>query len=117
MTVRLLRLKPVAIFWASVGVGQQVAGDLFDQEAVERLVAVESGDDPVAPGPHGPGEVVLVAVGVGEPSAVEPVHRHPLAVERRREQAIDGCIESRRAGGEKRVDLRRQRRHSRQVEA
>ena len=52
VTVRLLRLNPVAIFWARVGAGQQVAGDLLDQEPVERLVAVEGGDHPVAPGPH-----------------------------------------------------------------
>ena len=92
VTVRLLRLKPVAILWARRGARQEVAGDLVDHEAVERLVAVEGGDDPVAPGPHGPGEVVLKAVGVGVAGAVEPVHRHPLAVVRRGEQAVDQCF-------------------------
>ena len=71
------------------GVGEPVAGDLFDREAVEGHVAVERRHDPVAPGPHGPGEVVLIAVGVGVAGAVEPVAGHRLAVPRGGEQAVD----------------------------
>ena len=71
------------------GCGQQVAGNLFGQETVERLVAVICGDDPVAPGPHDPGKVVLKSVGIGKAGAVEPFHRHALAVERRSQQPVD----------------------------
>ena len=89
VTVRLLRLKPVAIFCVERRLGEQVAGELLGEEPVERLVAVIGGDHPVAPGPHGAGEVVLVAVGIGKAGAVEPVHRHALAIERRSQQAVD----------------------------
>ena len=99
------------------GARQQVAGDLVDHETVERLVAVEGGDDPVAPGPHGAGEVVLKAVGVGVAGAVEPVHRHSLAVMRRSQQAIDqGLVGVGTGVGEKRVDLLRRGRQPDQIE-
>ena len=80
---RWLRLKPVAICCSSVGVGQQVAGELLDRELVERHVAVEGVDHPVAPPPHVALAVGLVAVGVGIAGRVEPAGRHPLAVARR----------------------------------
>ena len=88
-----LRLKPVAIFCSSVAFGQQVAGDLLDGELVEREVAVEAPSiDLVAPGPHGPRAVALVAVGVGVAGRVEPVARHALAVARRRQQPVDHLL-------------------------
>ena len=72
---RWLRLKPVAIFWSSVALGQQVAGELLDGELVERHVAVEGVDHPVAPAPHDALAVALVAVGVGVAGRVEPARR------------------------------------------
>ena len=69
---RWLRLKPVAIFCSRVAFGQQVAGDLLDGELVERHVAVEGVDHPVAPAPHRALAVALVAVGVGVAGGVEP---------------------------------------------
>ena len=100
MTVRLLRLKPVAIFCSRRRrSGSRSPASCSIDELVERLVAVEGGDHPVAPGPHGPGEVVLVAVGVGVAGRVEPVHGHALAVARRGQQAIDQL--ARRRPGER----------------
>ena len=71
------------------GVGQQVAGELLDREAVERHVVVEGADHPVAPGPHVAMAVDVIAVGVGVAGEVEPLHGHALAVVRRGEQAVD----------------------------
>ena len=117
MTVRLLRLKPVAIFWSRVASGSRSPAICSIDELVERQVAVEGGDHPVAPGPHGAGEVVLVAVGVGVAGAVEPVHRHALAVVRRREQPIDELLVGvGRRVGEEGVDLGERRRQAGQVE-
>ena len=84
---RWLRLKPVAMSWSSVGVGEQVAGQLLDRELVERHVAVEGVDHPIAPAPHVPLLVALVAVGVGIAGRIEPVGRHALAIARRRRAA------------------------------
>ena len=56
-------------------VGQFVAGELFEQEAVVRLVGVERADDVVAVAPGvRPRQVLLaLAFGVGVAGQVEPV--------------------------------------------
>ncbi len=87
--ISVLRWKPVAIFCSSVALGQQVAGELLDREPVERQVAVEGVDDPVAVLPDRARGVDAVAVGVGVAGQVEPVPRPALAVVRRGEQAVD----------------------------
>ena len=92
VTVRLLRLNPVAIFVPSVAPGSRSPAICSMTNSIERLVAVEGRDHPVAPGPHRAGEVVLVAVGVGVAGHVEPVHRHPLAVARRGQQPVDQLL-------------------------
>src|SRR5205823_912324 len=54
--------------------GQQVARELLDGELVERHVAVDRVDDPVAPAPRVAADaVILVAVALGEAGEVEPV--------------------------------------------
>ena len=50
--ISVLRWKPVAICCSRRGVRQHVAGDLLDRELVERHVAVEGVDHPVAVLPH-----------------------------------------------------------------
>src|SRR5690242_19088067 len=57
-----------------VGIGQLVPGQLFENEAVKRLVAVESADDIIPVAPHvGLVGVALVAVGIGIAHQVKPV--------------------------------------------
>ena len=75
-----------------VRVGQEVAGDLLEGEAVEGLVVVEALDDPVAVGPDVAGVVAVVADRVGEPHHVEPADRHALAVVRAGQQAVDQAL-------------------------
>ena len=65
------------------GVGQQVAGELLDDELVVGQVAVEGVDDPVAVEPDEARLVLLEAVGVGVARGVEPVAAPALAVVRR----------------------------------
>ena len=100
--------KPVAISRsrarrrASAG-GQQVAGELLEDELVVRLVGVERGDDVVAVAPGvAVGDVLVQAVGVGVAGHVEPVPAPALAVARRGEQPVDdpgeGVRASRRRG-------------------
>ncbi len=63
------------------GLGQLVAGDLLDKEAVVGFIVVERADDPVAIAPGvGLGRVALESVGLGEPYDVEPVPRPSLAM-------------------------------------
>ena len=64
------------------GARQKVAGHLLLNEAVVGQVAVEGGDYPVPPAPHGALGIVVEAVGVGVSRHVEPVHGHALAVPR-----------------------------------
>ena len=59
-------------------VGEQVAGNLLDRELIERQVAVEGVDDPVAIRPDRATTVFLVAVGVGIARLVEPRPRLAL---------------------------------------
>ena len=68
---------------------QQIAGKLLGGEAIERHVVVERLDDPIAIGIDGVFLVAVVADRVGKTDQVEPVHRHPFAVMRRGEEAID----------------------------
>ena len=91
-------------------VRQQVAGELLDRELIERQVAVERVDDPVAPRPHAAVAVDVVAVRVGVAGGVEPRHRHALAVARRLQQRVDAPSRRRRASG--RRGTRRPRRAS-----
>jgi hypothetical protein len=102
----------------AAGVGQQVAGQLPGQELIVGKVAIERGDDPVAIRRHVSLDIRLVAIGVRIPRQVQPVHRHALAVGRRRQVAIDQPLIGgfRRIGGE-RLDILETRRQSGQIES
>ena len=96
---------------------QQIAGELLDRELVERQIAVEGADHPVAPRPHAAIAVDVVAVRVGVAGGVEPRHGHPLAVVRRLQERVDALLVGvGRTVGEKGVELGRRRRQARQVE-
>ena len=85
----VLRWKPVAMRCLGRRVREQIAGDLLDRELIERQVPVERLDDPVAIGPDRAPTVLLVAVGVGVASLIEPGPCLALAVMARCEQSID----------------------------
>ena len=72
--------------------GQEVAGELLDREPVERQVAVDGVDHPVAVGPHRPLGVDGVAVGIGITRLIEPVPTPPLTVVGRGEQPVHGPL-------------------------
>ncbi len=98
-------------------IGQQVAGQLQQREAIERQVAVVGIDDPVAPLPHRARRIEVEAVGVGVAREVEPRQRPAFAVVRRREQAVDDALVGLwRCIGEERVEFGRRRRQPDQVE-
>ena len=87
------------------GLGEEVAGELVDGELVEGLIAVEGGDDPVAPGPDFAGLVGGVAGGVGVAGEVHPLGGPVFAVGGLGEVVVDdggvvGCDE-----GEEAVDF------------
>ena len=85
-------------------------------ELIERQVAVERADHPVAPRPHLAIVVDVVAVGVGVAGRVQPRHRHPLAVVRRLQERVDALlVRVRRPVGQEGVDLGRRGRQSGQV--
>ena len=69
---------------------QFVAGDLFQQETIERLVGLETADDVIAvpPGMR-PVAIVLVPVAFTKPRDVQPVTAPTLAVLRRCQKAFD----------------------------
>ena len=67
-------VKPGGDLLLQRGRGQQVAGQLLDRELVERLVAVDGVDDPVAVKVRvRPQRIVEVAGAVGIAREVEPV--------------------------------------------
>ena len=74
------------------GVGQQVAGQLFDGELVERQVAIEGGDHPIAIGPDLAVVVDVDAVGVAVAGGVQPVAGAMFAVVRRGEVAVHHAL-------------------------
>ena len=85
---------------------QQISSQLLDRELVERHVAVERIDDPVAPPPHVSLAVGLVAIAVRVSRSLEPGKSHSLPVARRPQQPIDDLVVSvRRSVPDERVDL------------
>ena len=72
------------------GLRQQIAGNLFGGELVERLIGVQGCDDPVA---IPPGEralaVFLVTVAIRVAGLVQPMPPPPFAVMGRCQQAVD----------------------------
>jgi len=86
--------------------GDQVAGDLFDDELVDRLVSVERADHVVAIPPGvAMGDVFIQTVGIGIASDVQPVPSPMLAVLLGIEQPIDHAgIGGWRIVGQERVD-------------
>ena len=98
-------------------VRQEVAGELLERELVVRRIAIEGFDDPVAPGPVGPGGIRLEAVGVRIAGGVEPPHGHALTIVRRGQQAVDGLLIGRgRTVGEESRGLGFGRRQAGEVE-
>jgi hypothetical protein len=73
-------------------VRQQIAGELFEGELVERQVAIEGLDDVVTIGPDRARGVLFVTVAVGITRRVEPVPAPALPVMRRRKQAFDEFV-------------------------
>ena len=97
---------------------QQVARQLLGGELVERHVAVQGVDHPVAVLPDRARAVNAVAVGVGVAGGVEPVLAPPLAVVRAGEQAVDLLLVG--VGGpviQELVQFLRSRRQAGQVQA
>ena len=96
---------------------EHVAGNLLQRELVERKIAIERVDDPIAPAPHVAFRVCLVSVRVRIARSVEPLCGHPLTIALRGEQAIDDllvCVT--RFVVHERIDFGRCRRQAGQVE-
>ena len=98
-------------------VGQKIAGDLLDDEAVERHAAIQGVDHPIAVAPDRAVAVDGIAVRVGVARDVEPVPPPALAVMGRRQQALDRLLVSVGAPVvKKRAQFFRRRRQPRQIE-
>ena len=98
--------------------GQQIAGQLFDRELIERHVRIVRPNDPIAPGPHVARAVGVMHAGVSVTGRVHPPQRHPLAVMPRGQQPVDDFLIGAAAlVGLESVDLIGRRRQAGQVEA
>ena len=98
-------------------VGQQIAGELLDGELVERLVAIEGVDDPIAIRPHLAVIIEVNAVGIGVTRGVEPITGAMFAVLRRVEQAVHQFLVGiGRFIFDERFDFLRRRRQAGQIE-
>ena len=74
------------------GVGKQIAGQLFDGEAIEGEVAIEGLDHPVAVGPDFAVVVDVNAVGVAVARCIEPIAGAVFAIVRRFEVAVNHVL-------------------------
>ena len=85
------------------GLGQEVAGDLFDEELIVGLIPIQGVNDPVAPGPLFAREIFFEAVAVGVAGGVEPDAGPFLAValacEELSDEGFDGWRETFHGGG------------------
>ena len=104
-------------FLALGGVRQEVAGQLFDGELIERHVRIQRPDHPVAEFPNLPRRIDRVAVAVRIPRLIEPPAPPALSIVRRGEEAIDDLLVGVRSGiGEKGVHLHHRRRQPDEIE-
>ena len=105
---------------AKLGIGDEITGELFDGETVERHVGVEGADDPVAVGPDVADVVEVEAVGVGVAHGIEPEARELFTVARRGEETgdegLDRGVGIAFGAGEEGVDLGGRGREAGQVE-
>jgi len=100
------------------GARQQIPGKLFHHELVERQVAVEGMDDPVAVFPDGARRIDAITIGVGITRQVKPVPAPALAIVRRRQQAVDQpLVGVRPVIGDEAIDFLRRRRQAGQIQA
>ena len=112
-----LRRKPGGDDLVLRGVGQQIAGELLDDELVVRQVAIEGVDDVIAIRPDLARLVLLVAVGVRVTRRVQPVPPPAFAVMRRGEQPLDDFVVSIFGFvGEKCIHVFRRGRQAREIE-
>ena len=81
------------------GIGDQIAGQLFASELVERLIIAKCVQDIIAIRPRGEGVIAVEPAGVGVADGVQPVHTLLFGILRRRHQAVHqlfigagGCV-------------------------
>ena len=110
-------MEPARDFLIDGGVRQHVARDLLDRESIERQVAIEGVDDPVAVLPDRAAVVLFVSVRVGVPRQVQPGPRPPFAVVGRCEQSVDDpLVRAGRRVGQEGIDLVGCRRKAREIQ-
>ena len=91
--VIVLRWNAVAIFCSRLAPWSRSPADLPENELIERQVAVERTDDPVAiPPDGGPKRIGTKTRRVGIPGQVEPHPRPPLAEGRVGEKAVNHSL-------------------------
>ncbi len=74
----------------AIGIGQQVAGDLLFDEAIERFIGIEGADHIIAISPCvSIGDVLIETIGVGIPCHIEPMPAESNSVLRRTHATID----------------------------
>ena len=99
------------------GVRQQIAGELLNGELIERQVAVEGADDPLAVVPHLAVVVEMNAVRVRIARGIQPVARAVLAVMRGRHELVEiALVGIRRVVVHKLLHQRRLRRQAGDIE-
>ena len=100
------------------GVGEEVSRDLLDHKTIKRQVIIEALDHPIPPRPAGAFDVVQVAIRVAIARHIQPAHRHPLAVARRRQQTVHlPLVGTGLLVREEGVQFLRSRRQPRQIES
>ena len=113
----VVAVKPARELLRRRRIRQLITRQLFNRELVVRHVRVDRVHHPVSPRPHRALGIALKAIRVRVPRHIEPVPRPAFAIARRGQQPVDEPLVSvGRAVGEKRVQLGRRRRYTRQLE-
>ena len=71
------------------GTRDQVSRQHLPGELIKRHVVIQGMNQPIPPGPHGSGRVILKSIGIGVSSSLQPIPCHPFSVPGRLEESIN----------------------------
>ena len=89
----MVAIKTGGDFLIIRGIREKIAGQLFDRKPVEGHIVLVCVQDPVPPGPHISGAIIMKDGSVPIAGGIHPYESHTLSVSIRVKQSVDQTLE------------------------